>query len=155
GAGRQRELETGAVVWLGFNPDPAAVMLDDLLADCQANAVARIFRARVQPMENREDAGLALWGYAYTIVDDTEAPVPARGFGEDRDHRWLLLAEFDRVSDQVLKYLLQVGTVRRDHWQLLVADNCVAFADGRIQVAQNFFHCRIAVDVLAANPFAA
>ncbi len=45
-------LKRGTGAGLRLHPDLSAVALDDLLADGQADAVARIFAARVQALED-------------------------------------------------------------------------------------------------------
>ena len=52
----------------------AAVLLNDLLADGQANAVAGIFGASVQAVENDEHALGVLGGYADTVIGYSESP---------------------------------------------------------------------------------
>jgi hypothetical protein len=54
--GREGEAKDRALVRGGFDPDPAAVVLDDALADGQADAGAGVFIAGIQPLENVEDS---------------------------------------------------------------------------------------------------
>src|SRR4051794_30699470 len=51
GLDRQREPERAALARLRLGPDPAAVVLDDPLADRQADARARVGALAVQAME--------------------------------------------------------------------------------------------------------
>jgi hypothetical protein len=53
---KEREGEACALSGRGVHPDPSAVPLDDLLADGEADAGAGVLLARVQALEDDEDA---------------------------------------------------------------------------------------------------
>ena len=59
---------------MGHGLDPAAVLLDNLLADRQPDAVAGVFGARVQAVENNKDVFGVFGGYANAIVGHRENP---------------------------------------------------------------------------------
>src|ERR1039458_527826 len=50
-----RELENGTMAGLRLDPDLAAMALDDLLANCQTNSVARVLGPGVQALEYNKD----------------------------------------------------------------------------------------------------
>ncbi len=92
---------------LRLDPDAAAVALDDLLADRQADAGARVLVAAVQALEDHEDALDVLRRRCRCRCrarEDCHSPpvaaAPRRGCAAARP-----AAELDRVADQVLEQL--------------------------------------------------
>ena len=63
-----REMEGGTFAWDGFEPDAAAMALDDLLGDGKADAVAFIGAAVVQPLEHLEYLFRILLVEADTVI---------------------------------------------------------------------------------------
>ena len=59
---RQGEAQPGALGVRGVDPDPAAVLLDDLLAQGQADTGAAVFVAAVQALEDHEHLVVELGG---------------------------------------------------------------------------------------------
>src|ERR1035438_7777866 len=74
--GWNRELESGSSPRPGFDPDPAAVLFDDFLADCQADSAAWVLCTGVQSFEDHENDLRLLRGNANAIVRDREKPFP-------------------------------------------------------------------------------
>src|SRR4029079_17339799 len=72
--GRDGEAETRAVGVGRVDPDAAAVVFDDLLAQREADTGSTVGIAAVQPLEDDEDLVLELAGDADAVVGDTEAP---------------------------------------------------------------------------------
>src|SRR4051812_36585838 len=68
------EAEGGAVARLRLDPDPAAVALDDLAAERQADAGAGVLVAGVQALEHAEDALVVLGRDADAVVGDADLP---------------------------------------------------------------------------------
>src|SRR5690348_16864656 len=100
----QGEPETGPGRDRRVEPDPAAVILDDLLYHGQAYSGTRIGRLVVQPLENHEYPFGVFRLDAYSIVaerEQPELPVPA---DRDGDPGRLVRAELQRVVDQVLEH---------------------------------------------------
>src|SRR5437660_8890141 len=50
-----RELENGTMAGPRLDPDLPAIVLDDLLTDCQTDSVARIFGPGVQALEDNKN----------------------------------------------------------------------------------------------------
>ena len=87
------------------------VPFNDFLADGQPDAVARIFGAGVQAVENDEDVLGMLGGYADAVVGDGEYPIGPSLLRRDVNDGSFGATKLDRVSNQVLEHLLQLGTV--------------------------------------------
>ena len=68
----QGDVERRASVGLALDPDPAAVGLDDLLADGEPGAGAFVFLAGVEAAEELEDLGVELGLDADPVVADGE-----------------------------------------------------------------------------------
>src|SRR5579884_527116 len=113
---RQGEIKRATLARLGLGPDAAAVALDDLAADGQADAGAGVLLLRVQPLEDDEDALQVLRVDADAVVTNPEQPLaaPRRAAGADVDHRPGGAAELQRVADQVLEQLHQLRRVALD-----------------------------------------
>src|SRR5262249_43235005 len=69
---RQSEIESRAVAQLRFDPDAAAVRLDDLLGDGQTSAGSFIFFRQVQTAEYAEDLLVIARLDANAVVADVE-----------------------------------------------------------------------------------
>ena len=78
------EVEGRALAGLRLDPDPAAVALDDFLADRQADAGAGILVAGVQALEDQEDAFGVLRVDADAVVADGEEPCVGAGRSAQR-----------------------------------------------------------------------
>src|SRR5579863_3386009 len=115
---RESEMERAAVTWLRFKPDTTTMVLDDLLADRQADTAAGIFRPGVQAFENSEDNFGVFGSDADSVVGDQEHPLPVLFFPGDANHRRGCAAKFDGVGDQVLQDLHQLRFVRGDYGEL-------------------------------------
>src|SRR5579863_9845209 len=116
GPGRDRRVE----------PDPAAVILDDLPHHGQAYSRSRIARFVVQPLKN--------YKYPFSIFrlnpdsivaerEQPEIPVPA---DRDADPGRFVGAELQRVADQILEHGGQQGGLAQHHRQF-------AHLDGRVR----------------------
>ena len=126
-AGRvQRNTAPGVSRGVGVQPDPAAVVLDDLLAHRQADAGAAVGVPAVQPLEDHEDLVGVLRFDADAVVAagelpqvgalvDGDAPMCTRGASG--------AAELHPVADQVLEQLDQQARVAVDRRQRVVADH--------------------------------
>src|SRR5215472_12124491 len=78
----------------GFvQPDPAAVVLDDLLDHGQADSCAGVGRPVVEALEDHKDPVGVLGVDPDAVVGEREQPVPAVTAGRDRDPRRLVTAE--------------------------------------------------------------
>ena len=76
-SGRQGEVEDRASAFMGYGLDPAAMPFDDLLADRQPDAIARIFGASVQAVEDDKDVFRVLGRYANAVVGHRKDPFGA------------------------------------------------------------------------------
>ena len=109
----------------GFHPNPSAVAFDNLFADGQPDACAGILIASVQPLEDDKNSLEILRVDSNPVIAHTEVPNFAgrRGLGRcvvrfpldrDMDFGRLLVAELDRIADQVLKQLSQLCGISHD-----------------------------------------
>ena len=112
------EVEDGAAGGGGFNPDAAAVAFDDALADGQADAGAGVFCA-VEALEDCEDVAGVLGIDAEAIVGNGKNPVPAGFAGREVDARGIIAVIFDRVRDEILQQLAEVGLINHDLGQMI------------------------------------
>src|ERR1035441_3687233 len=71
------EMEGRSRPWLGLHPDLSAVPLDDLLADREPDAGARIFRFGVQSLEDLEDPVGMVRIDANTVIPHGKQPLRA------------------------------------------------------------------------------
>src|SRR3954452_15021848 len=102
---RQREVERGALARATLRPDPAAVLVDDLLADGEADAGALEAVRAVEAVEGAEDdVGLA-GGEADAAVVHGDARHAVLHGRRDLHPRLTVLGELDRVGEQVLQQL--------------------------------------------------
>src|SRR5215467_12064389 len=99
----QGEPETGPCGDRGVEPDPATVILDDLLYHGQAYSRAGIGGLVVQALEDHEDPVCVLRSDPDPIVAEGEQPVVAVAAGRHRDPWRLIRAELQRVVEQVLE----------------------------------------------------
>src|SRR5262249_52747798 len=90
---------------LRLGPDPAAVALDDLLADREADPGPGVAVPRVQALEDDEDPLRVPHLEADAVVSYRDDPLLAFAVRLDPDVRRILPAELDRVRDQVLEEL--------------------------------------------------
>ena len=93
------------------DPDPPAELVDDPLADGQADAGAGIVLLAVQALEGLEDAPRVVGVHADPVVAHREAPDAVVALGLDA-HVWSPLpCELHRVADEVLKDAAEVRTI--------------------------------------------
>ena len=126
-----------ALSGLRLDRDAAAVPLDDLLADRQADAGAGELFPLVQPLEHAEDPFEVLRLDSQPVVlaprtSTSLAAVPGR------DETWTCgdsgALVLDGVADQVLKQLNQLHLVGQDAGQRIVRHHGAAVFDGAAQV---------------------
>ena len=77
--------------------------LDDFFANRQTDARARIFAARVQPLENGEDPVGKARLDADAVIRDRENPMIPLDLGGDANAWRSVVAKLDGVAEQVLK----------------------------------------------------
>lgn len=81
------------------------VAFHDFLANGQSQAVARVFGARVQTLEEPENP-VKIPGFdADALIGHREHPMISVTPRSGLHDRWTVAAEFDRVAYQVLEYL--------------------------------------------------
>src|SRR3569833_517623 len=100
-------------------PDPAAVVFDDLLAHRQADARPRVDVLGMQALEDEEDALTVLGVHPDAVVGAGELPAGAVAAGADVHARRLVAVELDRVADEVLQQLGVQRLVARQARQLV------------------------------------
>src|ERR1700728_282476 len=148
---RHGEFEGGTGTGLRLDPDPAARPLDNLLADGEADAVARVFGASVQALKDYENIVGMLGSDSDPVVAYAELPVLACFFHLYRNQRRIVAAELESVSNEILEDLRDLRAIRPESWKLSMGDHCTAFLDGAGKRLQNIFHRGIAVDALTAS----
>src|SRR4030042_3687850 len=92
------EIESGALAQLRFNPDAPTVSLHDALAECQADACARILVSGVQCLKDDEDAFIVLGVHANAVVPAGADPLVVLSFGADVHSRRRRASELDGVA---------------------------------------------------------
>src|ERR1051326_8987993 len=91
---RQGKQEVRTAFRLRLDPDPAAIALDDLLADCQADSVARVFAAFVKAAEQTENLAEILWIDPNAVIANRDGPYAGRALGRNPDYRRSVAAIF-------------------------------------------------------------
>src|SRR5438477_1296201 len=129
---RQRDDETASVSGLAgrLHPDAAAVLLDDPLADGQAQAQASE-GGSLRTAEALEDGLLALARDANTAIGDRDLDVFALGIDRDLDLPSLRRVA-DRVGDQVVEHLLDAVAIGEDRQMLRRAHGDAVLVPGRL-----------------------
>ena len=113
--------ESGALAWLGFRPDTAAMAVNDPRDGGQADAATLEFFGFVQALEGREDAVGVLHVEADAVVAHEEYPLSIDCFAAEFDlRRGFLAGVFPGVLQQVLHH---------DAQQLRVAEGRAAIFD--------------------------
>src|SRR5262249_28923057 len=129
------EVEGRALAGLGFDPDTAAMVLDDLPAHGKADAGALVFRAVMEPLEDEEDALQVLFLDADAGVAHLEVPLLAFLHGLDMHLDGTIVGpELDRVADQVLEQLQKLHPLAGNRRQLVPRDLRLALGDRGLQV---------------------
>src|SRR5262249_14125553 len=100
-AHREREIERRSLAWLRFNPNPAAVHLDDALGDRQAEAGPALLAGNraVGLLELLEDLGLIVRGNPGPGVANRNRERPVCCLCSDR--HLALVGEFYRVAAEL------------------------------------------------------
>ena len=112
---RQLHDERGALAFLAFHADGAAVEEDELMHNAQAQARAALFAAAglIYAIEAVEDVGQVFLGDAGAVVGHGEAGVPALALEGHPDHA-AVLGILDGVFHQIINDLIQLGFVGID-----------------------------------------
>jgi len=85
-----------------LDPDLPAIVLNDLLTDCQTNSVARVFGPGVEALEDDKNILRVFRRNADPVTAHAEQPLLARFLGL-HGNRWRFFpAKLDRVPDQIL-----------------------------------------------------
>ena len=96
--------------WLE-DPDASAVLLDDPLADGEADAGAGIVLLAVQAAKRLEDPARVRRVHADAVVAHLEAPHVAVALGLDADLRVVAAGELHGVADEVLEHPGEVRAI--------------------------------------------
>src|SRR5579871_465818 len=119
--GWKGEEECRALPRLRLYPDPAAIALDDALANSQADAGAGILMP-VQALEYAENLPGVAGLDSDSVVLHRELPVPVLGSGIDQNLRRLAGSVLQGVAHQILKQLHQTNLMGVNHGQLANRD---------------------------------
>src|SRR5262249_30062014 len=128
-----------------LHPNASAVLLHYFLADSQSDAVARIFLARVQALENNKNLLSMFSRNANSVIFDRNLTVIVHLLCGNLDHGRLALAELDRIPDQVLKQLYQLEVAAMYKRELSARNDYPTVPYRCSKVSQRFVHCRVAV----------
>src|SRR5881394_390729 len=128
------EEECRATSKLRLHPDATAVPFDDLLADCEPDAGARVLRPCMEPLEELEDPLAVLGIDTDPVVADREDPLRLRAPRRDVHPGGGGAAELDRVRDQVLEELDHLQALGRDPGQGVVGHHGLALLYRQLQV---------------------
>src|ERR1700691_4886495 len=135
---RQGEVELAAPAGRGFDPDAAAMVLDHLFDDGEADAGARILVALVQALEDQEYALKIFLLDADAVILDQEVPEFFLGRGGNADEgSFAVAAELERVADHVLEQLVDLGTVGGDLRKRPALDRVAAFGYLALQIGEH------------------
>src|SRR5947207_11340852 len=128
-------------------PDAAAVAVGDPPADRQADAGAGVLLAAVEPAEHLENAlGVALLD-ADAVVAYDDVPLTRLVDALDANLRRDVVArELDRVGDQVLQQLADLGRVALHGAERAMGDRRPALEDRAFVRAQHAFEDRVGID---------
>src|SRR5579872_2284313 len=108
---RKRKFESRSVTELGLDPDSAAVLFDDFLANRKADSVAGILRPGIQPSKDDEYALRVFGRDPDAIVGYRKDPFLCFCLRAHADDGRIWPAKLDAVSNEVLKYLHHLGAV--------------------------------------------
>src|SRR5208283_2875114 len=98
-----REEKGRAFTRLGFQPNPAAMMLHNLLAVRQSNACARTFATGFNPLKNSKDALEMQRFDTDAIVFYMELPHRHLQCCSDMNLQWSIAGKFNGIANEVLK----------------------------------------------------
>ena len=124
---------------LRFGPDAAAVALDNLFANGQADAGAGIFFLGMQALEDLKDAvGILRIKADAVIPDETSHSSPFLP-GRKMNPGGLVVVKLDGVGDEILQQLAHLVRIDFQGRQGVVADFGAVFPNQGVQVVQGPF----------------
>jgi len=111
---REGKAEGGSLSGGGIDPDPTTILVNDASADRQTDSGPCILILCMQTLKQPKNMLLILWVDTDSVVTYGEYPVPVLPLRRYA-HRGNSFgaAVFDRIADQILKKLLQMGWT---HW---------------------------------------
>src|SRR3989338_1236112 len=136
---RQEHREHAAFARPALGLDRAAATQHDLFADRQAHAAALELAGAVEPLERLEDPlGVGLLEPDAVVLEaDLDAAVLETAARDADERRLRLIAEFDRVRDQVLEKLGHVDAVGLQRRQLADLDARACLVNAYLEVGQH------------------
>ena len=99
---------------LGFDPHAATMPLDDSFGNRKPQSGSWVLRSRVQSLKDDKDPICVLLLKTNSVVAHGEVPMIHVRLSVDSDSRSFVSAEFDRVSDEVLKQSYELVTVAQN-----------------------------------------
>ena len=146
--GGEGEVEGGALVGVGFEPDVATVAADDFFANGEADAGAGVFVGGVEALKDDEDTVGKSRVNADAIVGNGEVPVGVVLCGGDGDVGGKVgFAEFEGIADEVLEELGELGVVAVEGGKGAVdGDDGASFANGDFEVLEGAVDDFVAVN---------
>src|SRR5580698_8328622 len=100
----------------------------------------------MQPFEDNENLLVVLGRNSHAIVGYGETPVAIQFLRRDMNLRGGVGTVFDRIADQVLQQLNEMGLLARYQRQTVGSDDGAALFDGRTQVLNHLLINRTEVD---------
>jgi hypothetical protein len=138
----EREVESRSSSGFRFDPDSSMISLDDSPTNGQTNPSAGVFIVVVKALEEAKYVLLVLGLDANAVVLDGEYAMAILTLPADADLRSSFRAPiFNRVSNEVLKKLLQVCGVNANSGQRFRAYVRARFVYGRGQVGEDILEC--------------
>jgi len=121
------EMENRPLLRLRLDPDSAAEPFEHLLANSQADSGALVLLSAVQTLEKDENPLKVLRIDSDAVVAHRKCPFVAAAIGDgDVYVRSRGTAIFNRVPDEILKYLRQLPVVARNGRKTIVCYNRTA-----------------------------
>src|SRR2546421_2586470 len=153
----EREVKRRALLRCGLHPDPAAVTLDNLLADGEPQPRARVLVLPMQALEDDEDPLEVLRVDADPVVANAEQPLPLVPHACDSDVWRCGPAELECVRDEVQEQMLELAGVGGDRRQSVTGDGRARLIDRELEVRERAVEHRVHISrreprAAGANP---
>ena len=108
------EVKCTSFAEFGFHPNRPTMPLDDSFGNRKPQSGSWVLRSRVQSLKDDKDPICVLLLKTNSVVAHGEVPMIHVRLSVDSDSRSLVSAEFDRVSDEVLKQSYELVTVAQN-----------------------------------------
>src|SRR5579862_3374262 len=144
---RKREVEGGSLIDLRFDPDASPIAVDNALADRQTNASSGNVLS-VQPLEDAENLLVIFRVDTEAVVRHRKAPEAVSPFRRYMNPRRASAAILERVADEVLKELDEMGLITGYRGQAIAGDDRLVFLDPDFAVFEGLLENPVEIDRL-------